>query len=236
MKILLALIILVSFGCVTNRQLTREEWEITAQRKYTNIDKIKLINAAETVMKLADKDDFLFSYTPNGVNGTRKWMMYMLIAVSIGTDYWSFEVSENKGVSTATLQLSRQAGDMTAYPSGAGGGIVTSPNIGAPATETASYDLFWRRMDYVLGLSKTWTTCEDEDEIMKTNKNVWGNVSFLCNSLTISNYAPDNLSNEDIDRVFRKNIPEKWKYIKRTNPSRWEEAAARDPEIRKYGG
>lgn len=230
-NITILLSLLSLFSCATSRQLTREEWETVAQKKYNNIEKSKLIAAAESVMKLADNDDFKFSYTQNGILGSRKWLVYMVLAASMGVDNWLFEVTEKNGDTVASLQLSRQAGDMTGYSVGNSSGVVTTPNMGYPAMETASYDLFWRRLDYMLGLTTTWTSCKDEEENIK-KKLAWGNISYLCDSMTIANNYPVDLSDDEMNRIFKNNLREKSLYLKKSNPSRWEEEVKKDASLR----
>ncbi len=230
-KLLLFLSLALLVSCATSRQLTREDWQNVAQRKYSNIEKAKVLSAAESVMKLLDGNDFSFGHTADGINGQRRYMIYAILAYTAGTDHWTINTSEKDGHVIASLQLSRQSSDMIA--TGSTAGIVTSPTLGSPAMETASYDLFWRRVDYILGLTDQWTTCSDQKENIKTNKAVWGNITFMCD-LGIADNFPENLSEKEMDRIFKNKYYQKWAYIKKRDPARWEAEAAKNSNIRMY--
>ncbi len=231
-KILSTTILLLAIvSCVSQRKMTREEWLAAGQRKYTKIDKETLIKAAEKVLNLADASDITYSYTNNGFVASRQWLVYVVISASMGTDFWTFEVKETTDGLLATIQPSRIAGTTTAYAAPQGqASTITTPSQGMPAQGDAIYDLFWSRLDFVLGLNKQWMSCDDADKKV-SDKKVWGTTDHLCN-LTMKDEYPENLTEEEVDRLFKNLYYKKWGYIKKLNPQRWEEQAKKDYTLR----
>lgn len=72
------------------------------------------------------------------------------------------------------------AGDSvaTALPAGSG----------TPVNSTAIYDLFWGRMDYLLGRRDEWMTC-DEAKARREAGLTYGLLESLC-SVTTDDLAP----------------------------------------------
>lgn len=60
----------------------------------------------------------------------------------------------------------------------------TTPMAGTPVEGTAIYDVFWSRLDYLLGLRSDWMTCKMADEKVK-EKIVWGANDAMCNSFNV---------------------------------------------------
>ena len=60
---------------------------------------------------------------------------------------------------------------------------------GVPLNSTAIYDLFWGRMDYLLGRRDRWMTC-DEAKARRKAGTTYGLLEALC-SVTTDDLAPE---------------------------------------------
>jgi hypothetical protein len=54
---------------------------------------------------------------------------------------------------------------------------------------TALYDLFWNRVEYLLGLNNTWMDCKSADQRVRRNE-AWGDISALCSSFNGDDDTP----------------------------------------------
>ncbi len=212
MRFLILIIFLTS--CATPRKLTRDEWLIAGQKKYPlSITKDKLIKSAEKVLVLADENDVNFQYSDTGFTASRNWLIYAVIAAAMGTDYWRFDVKEEKGELVASVQPSQTSGSVTGYSAGNGNvGTVTAPTIGNPLQGTAIYDMFWSRLDFILGLRSDWLDCKSG--LQKISKGeTWGNLDNICDSVTLRDDYPLDLSDLEIERIFKNNQLGKEAYL-----------------------
>lgn len=197
--ILLLVILLTS--CAQKQKFTRAEWLSATQKTYKNYSKEQLIEAAEKVLSLADKSDFQFSHMDKGFVATRNWSVYMVIAAAQGIDTWKFEVEEINGVSSARVNTSTMAGAMSGYSTGGQSGVVTSPGMMGNTVEgTAHYNMFWNRMDYFLGLTKTWADCTCGQKQIES-KETWGDLDHICSSVTLNDLSPETLSETENTRI-----------------------------------
>lgn len=165
-----ALIMLIS-GCATtpDGSASRDEWEAIHVRTYDDVSPREVQDAAEKVLRLADKD-FTFEYPEGRLQGNRKWTVYAVIAIVGGTDYWTVETRSDGAGTKATLQITRQASGTTAMPVIGGPGVtaMTTATPGYPIFQKAPHMLFWQRMEYMLGKRSDWPTCDSFKDIIKT--------------------------------------------------------------------
>lgn len=184
-------------GCATKHPtMTREEWLNTTTRHYENKTKEDVFAAAEKLFTLSDGDDYTFQHTDDALFATRQWSMYMIIAAASGTDHWVLTAKEtDKGVK-ATVRASTNSSSI--IPMGTTGGdysAATTPMAGTPITGNSLYELFWARMDYLLGLRTDWMTCEESDARKKSGE-TWGWNDPLCNSLNVKDDNPTKTKTE----------------------------------------
>ena len=187
-------------GCAgQHRQLSREEWLSTTARIYSDVDKETVVGAAERLLRLADGQDFKIQHTEDGLLASRNWMSYVVIAAATGTDYWRLTVTPLPEGTKATIQVSMQGSAitpmMTAGPGAGTGWTATSgPMTGAVIDGPLLYDIFWARMDYLLGKKTAWMTCADADALRAAGTS-WGNDDPLCNSFNMTDAHPDEKIN-----------------------------------------
>jgi len=190
-KIIILSLILFLMGCATPRpQLSREEWLAVSSRNYEGVTKDQALNAAEKLFRLADGDDFKIVHTEDGLYATRNWGAYMVIAFVAGTDYWQVKVTPTNNGIKAFVQVNTQS--QGAMPMTTTDGAMTAtmmPMSGSPVEGTAIYDVFWSRMDYLLGKRPDWMNCHCANERVKQGI-VWGTNEALCNSFNMKDETP----------------------------------------------
>jgi hypothetical protein len=129
-------------ACATPPQLTREQWLTETTRVYPDHTPAEILDAAREVFVLADGEDFGFAYPDDrSMIATRPWSIFVLLSATTGSDVWRFWVSDH-GIARVNVQSQ-----------------CTSINQCGPVTTPEVYELFWGRMDYLLGKSEIWETC-----------------------------------------------------------------------------
>ena len=90
----------------------------------------------------------------------------------------------------ASVQVNTQMQSIASAPTSTGDiNPVNMPIGGSPVMGTSIYDLFWSRLDYLLGLNPTWMTCAEASEKRKM-KQTWGNDEALCNAFNVADNHP----------------------------------------------
>lgn len=191
-KMLTVLMLLViSAGCAIKRPpMSREEWLAVSSRHYEGATKEQVISAAEKILRLADGDDFKIVHTEEGIYASRNWSVYLILAATMGTDYWKFKVVQEDNTVMAVVQINRQQQAVTPMATSSGAWTATTmPMAGIPVDGTAIYDVFWSRMDYLLGVRSEWMSCKVADERVRLGV-VWGSNEALCNSFNVKDDTP----------------------------------------------
>ncbi|WP_425450309.1 hypothetical protein [Virgifigura deserti] len=191
---IVALLLITLAGCASPRTMSRDEWLQASTRTYTDVSKDQFFAAAEELFRLADGDDFQVAYPDaDQMVATRRWTVYMVLAFSMGTDTWLVRATDESDGLAASVAVS--TGNSGAGPMMTTGGdwtVTGAPGAGAiPVQGTAIYEIFWARMDYLLGKSPDWMTCEEAIERAKT-KVVWGNNEALCNLINVKDRTPES--------------------------------------------
>jgi hypothetical protein len=180
-------------GSASRPQLTRDEWIKTTTRVYKDVTKEQVVLAAEKLLILADGDDFVFAHSEDGFFASRNWSVYLVLAFVAGTDHWMFKTVEHEGSVKAQVQISVAAQGVAPMQTTSGAWAATTmPGMsGMPVTGPALYDLFWARMDYLLGAKEYWMLCENINTSIR-KKTTWGNVEPLCLDVTVKDNLPEN--------------------------------------------
>ncbi|MCZ4065392.1 hypothetical protein NB636_10370 [Oxalobacter aliiformigenes] len=188
---------LIITGCATQHPtMTREEWLNTTTRHYEDKTKEEVFSAAEKLFTLSDGNDYTFQHTDDSLYAVRKWSMYFVIGFASGTDNWVVTAKETEKGVKASVRASIDGSGMAPMPT-VGGDISagTIPLAGTPVTGTSLYELFWARMDYLLGKRSEWMTCEEADARKKSGV-TWGWNDPLCNSFNVTDEAPTGKKKE----------------------------------------
>jgi hypothetical protein len=177
-------------GCAHDPVLTRDKYLAMTNREYPDRTPEQVIAAAERVLRLADGDDFQIADNPHGFVAYRNWSIYVVLAATMGTDTWMLTAEPSGAGSKVNLQVGRQAGSIIPVPTTNGAMTATGmPVAGNPLYGTATYDLFWARLDYMLHERSDWMTCKASNERVE-QKIAWGDNSALCNSFNMKDRTP----------------------------------------------
>lgn len=179
-------------GCATHPQMTRDEYLQTTQREYEGKSADDVLRAAEQLFVLADGDDFTFHHADDALSASRPWTVYLVLAASMGSDNWLIQTKEIPGGVKASAKVATSMGAVA--PIATTGGDWTASGLpgmgGNLVAGTAIYDVFWARMDYLLGKSDEWMTCEDADSRVRAGI-TWGPNEALCNGFNMKDNHPD---------------------------------------------
>lgn len=160
-------------GCATSRigPQDRASWQALHTHVLKGVSEQQVLDASEKLLKLADHD-FTFDYPPHQLVGDRKWSVFLLIAATSGTDHWRLTTRDVPDGIELTVEISRQIATMVPQQTvgvtgpGAGGTAVGFGSNTLPGESVKGefpYQLFWSRLDYMLGKSQTWTTCKQAE-------------------------------------------------------------------------
>lgn len=174
-------------GCTTAPSMqSRDEWIRATNRGYLNVTKEEVIRAAEEVLRLADGSDFQIAHNTDGFVAQRATMHYLVIAVAFGADSWVFRATADpKGFIHAQVSVSSQSQAASiSQPTLAGGAPTMGPAAAGTVPFAALYDLFWERVDYMLGKRNDWPLCPARD--IGTSKG----TAQLCDPMTTQDLRP----------------------------------------------
>jgi len=200
--LLIAALSFLLVGCVKTPQMTPEEWTQATQRHYDGVSQDEVAKAVEKLFRLADGSDFKTLRLADGLYASRNWGMFVVLTSEYGTDYWLLKMVEKDGgvdvavrVTTdlaAYTSIERTDQNLTAGPAGTLKAS-TMPLGGETVTGTALYDVFWARLDFLLGKSTEWMTCDQSNQRVSQGV-VTGTNKALCNSFNINDDLPENVS------------------------------------------
>ena len=131
--------------------------------------------AADRVFRLAD-DNYVISPSPDGLRAERNWKKKEALltsdfsrATSFGSDTWMVTPKPlPQGGVKVTAMHSMQAAFVSGclllpYPNRSDATLCPEmPNL---TTTSATYDLFFARLDYLLGKRKDWITCKKAQKL-----------------------------------------------------------------------
>lgn len=158
---MVALSALAATACApTDQEWTRESSEQATARVYQGVAPAEAIRQAETVLRLADGKDVRFSYGPNSFVAQRDHLIYMVLAAAPGTFSYHVNAESVPGGTKVRMTIANQS---TAILPGA---VVpqiptTVPSATDQVRMVEPYDLYFSRLDYLLGKSGEWVSCSD---------------------------------------------------------------------------
>lgn len=182
-------------ACSAKQPLTPEEIAAERERQlamtsrvYEGVTVEQVLTSADRIFRLAD-EDYKISHAPGGLNAKRDWIIYLVLVVTTGTDSWSVTAETLPDGKVKVVALcSPTAQSVTGGPTmGGGATALTSPVIQRHITRPAIYQLFFSRLDYLLGNSDSWITCKEAAKIFTD-----GSLEAFC---TVANdRTPDEES------------------------------------------
>lgn len=166
--IIILLFALIPIGCVKQPpKLTHDEFLEMTTKHYEGVSKEQIFSAVEKLFKLNDGSDFQIAYTKDGLRASRFWIM----ALSSGRDVWDLEVKENKTGLDVSIDYSRYLNSLLLMKK-----------------EPLTFYLFWERLNYLLGKSNHWITCDELEQKIETGQ-LSGYEETLCNH-TVKDNVP----------------------------------------------
>lgn len=177
-------------GCTTTPQMTRDQFLQTTQRVYSGVDKEQILKNAEEIFRLSDGSDYSFSYRENGLQAIRFYNVYMVLSVVSGNFVWNVDTEDLPGGTLVKIHAEDRRGGFL------------SPTYTYPINTLDSYDFFWRRLDFLLGKSDKWISCQVARNEHMENSNVWCNLEPWC--FVTDDKNPPGVNDEAINRVALK--------------------------------
>lgn len=170
-KYIFLILLLIFTGC-SNKVRTLDgkiikennikEEEISS-RDYKDFSKDLILNAAKKVFTLAGKNHFRIDSYRDKLLVSKTKMKYIPLLVLAQDDYWELSIQQNDNITKASLVISRVTNhdfDNTLY------------------FDKEDHELFWNRLDYLLGLNTIWKDCT----------RYWESNGILCDKIDLTNY------------------------------------------------
>lgn len=158
MRIVSVVLFILVTGCTMPKpDISLEEFEAASTRNYTHVTKKEVVTAIEKIFNLADYKDFQISYTANGIKGIR----WETIFPNNYYYHWDITCKETDNGVLVTTDVSTEIYPYTPRPS---------------ATK-AVLNLFYERLDYLLGKNKHWPSCTEY-----TSREQRKQVEALCSN------------------------------------------------------
>ena len=140
-------------GCAFSRpDISREDWKI---RTYKDITKEDVVDAAREVIRLSDPNDIIFTTTPDGFSAVRRQLSYYVVESGLDIFVFEFTARETESGIQTRIEIQERIERANLVTLG-----LPVAQVGKPQTSYA-YQLFYSRMDYLLGLSDRWQNCKD---------------------------------------------------------------------------
>ena len=175
-------ILLLISACATQEQkLSRADWLAMTSRTYLQKTEDEVINKVQKIFELADPNDVTFTHFKNGITVERNMLFFAVVVAVSGHYKWVIEVKEENSASLVTAYAYANLNSTTAVQTGPSSvaPYSTSSNAGAALQGRALYNLFWSRLDFLLGIENSeWLTCSQMAE--KTGASTFGELEALC--------------------------------------------------------
>ena len=188
--LLLALsLLLVSCAKEMSReeQLAINNKNISAANKiYSGFSKEDIANAVTKTLELIDPSDSKFTHYENKIIMMRRYFFTLLFNTVIGSDCWivTFEKLNDQDVSVSLSVSIAQAAGMVPVGNTTAS---TNPDKTSVPSECESR-LFFKRVDYFLGIEKKWISCKEAKKFMQDNNYYSDNPSSPFPLLCGDNY------------------------------------------------
>lgn len=147
-------------GCMGPQMVDRNDFISEGTRTYPGETRERVITAARTVLQASDPSDFEFHDGFTGFIGLRRFVIYAVIAASVGREHWDFQTEETPKAIRAAINVS-EAGQTT--------GAYSVTPYDAKMGSVALYRLFWDRVDYMLGRRPDWVSCDQAEAAVKAS-------------------------------------------------------------------
>lgn len=151
--LVLVLLISIVVGCAQKKPLTPEEIAAERERQIAATTRMyegktpeEVLLAAARVFRLAD-DDYSVSHLQNSIQAKRSWYHFFALALSSGTDDWTVTATEEGNGTKVVTQCIHEF-----IQSRLGKQVITNEGL---------YNLFYQRLEYLMGINQEWLTCKE---------------------------------------------------------------------------
>lgn len=190
---LLFLALLFISGCAHQKQLTLEQLDrqmIENKKSSARIYKDKSIDqvrsASQQVLYLLDPPDMQFDVQDNELLATRFSTFYAVFSVGYGRDWYSVTMKQLPVGVESKFGLT---GQMNAGPFPTSMPVSFKSNIPISAHDNPiDFKLFHDRVEYILGIRNSWTTCEEAKKMESQNSKDMA----LCDLIGLENTSPNS--------------------------------------------
>lgn len=139
---------LVLAGCMPKRDMSREDWLQMSTRTFPNTTTEQVYKTSETVLRLSDPSDVMFSHTEDKMLGQRRFMIYSILSATVGKYDFDFTARQDgKGV-VAKVNIYGEMQNML------------GPVIRYHYQWREAYDAYFDRMEALL-YGKPWRICQE---------------------------------------------------------------------------
>jgi len=166
------LIVMLSY-CVPSKVLSphesmsQDEQIKATTRVYRDISSETILFATDKLLVRSNETEFQFSHSPERLTAESKRSVYMPnTSWQEWHEKWVVTAQEQSKEVLVSVKVERHISHLF--------GSETQTPYGP-----AVYDLFWKRLEFLIGLDDQWMTCEEIQEAIRQGK-TRGHVNWLC--------------------------------------------------------
>jgi len=164
--------LLVIGGCARQQSVaTMEQFAQAQTRTYAEVEPGQVHKAVQRIFELADPNETQVTYDKNSLIAHR----IGLLLLSVYTEEWHIQTHTQPDGVSITVSLTQGVDGIDSHPLGIG-----------------PYELFFTRLEYLLGQSDTWMTCYDYEQRAKKEP-TWGGVGMNDQAIPLCFLADDDL-------------------------------------------
>lgn len=168
-------------ACNTTPDLLLDEAAFTSAttRRFPGETRERIVRAAEAVLRQSDPSRQITTRT-EGFASFRQFESYGFVVAEGGGDLWTVTSRDLGDGAEAVVRLA---------PRGGGGPVGPAISITGGRNPAPLYDLFWNRVEYVLGRRADWPTCGAAEGGLRASPGPAG-LSSLCGAAGNGRAAP----------------------------------------------
>lgn len=156
--LILVISLLLVAGCATQPSMSRADYLGMTTREYPDATAEQVFAAAEAMFEFSAPGTFQFAHHDTGMRATETGMFALFS--------WSLNVTKmQQGVRVQVGVTGPGVGGL-APTVGTGGamGFGATPGGATPIVDRGVYEVFWTRLEYMLGKRASWMTCKQARE------------------------------------------------------------------------
>jgi hypothetical protein len=165
-------LVLAACGAAPPQIMDRQDYLAEATRIYQHESKERVLEAAEAIIRTSDPQNVDMRYTDDGFTAIRRYFIYAVIAAARGQEKWELHTEERPNAVEASLSISDEGTSASGY---------SAEHYDMSMNSIPLYRLFWKRMDYMLGRTADWPSCDEEKKLLEAQgTNAVSALGGLC--------------------------------------------------------